>query len=170
MPAETAPLIVSAWLGGEDFAWLDGLRRTYYPPDRNRLPAHLTLFRHLPPSIAPELRSRLADACRAPRPAAEAVGFLDLDGGTAVRVISPALLSLRADLADVFAGSLTPQDRSDWRPHVTIQNKVSVAEGRALAARLAATFTPRRLRIEGLACSAYQQGLWTPISRHMFRG
>jgi hypothetical protein len=54
-----APVIVAAELGATDFAWLDRLRRAHFPPDRNQLPAHLTLFHHLPPSLLAEIDSRL---------------------------------------------------------------------------------------------------------------
>ncbi|MGK3899645.1 hypothetical protein ABI062_15425, partial [Enterococcus faecium] len=60
-----APIIVSALFGDRDFAWLDGLRRAHFPPERNVLPAHLTLFHHLPPSVEHELRALLAQAARA---------------------------------------------------------------------------------------------------------
>ncbi|HVL29354.1 MAG TPA: 2'-5' RNA ligase family protein, partial [Sphingomicrobium sp.] len=53
-----APLIVTAELAAPDLARLDGLRRLYYPPERNRLPAHLTMFRALPPSLEDEARRR----------------------------------------------------------------------------------------------------------------
>ena len=43
-------LIVTAELGPADFGWLEGLRRAHYPPERNQLPAHLTMFHALPPS------------------------------------------------------------------------------------------------------------------------
>lgn len=164
------PLIVSALLGAEDFAWLDGLRRAYYPPARNRLPAHLTLFHHLPPSLAPELKQRLTEAARSPRPRAEAAGLLDLGQGVAIRIVSPDLEAIRADLADAVASLLVPQDRAGWRPHVTIQNKVLKAEARALRAALAADFVPRAVAIEGLAAWSYRDGLWHPLSRHVFRG
>ena len=164
------PLIVSAVLGPEDFAWLDRLRRTHYPSDRNRLSAHLTLFHHLPPSLGAELKHRLSEAVRAPRPRADAAGLIDLDGGVAVRIVSPDLEAIREDLAIVFRGMLTPQDRVGWRPHVTIQNKVPPAEARALRARLEADFRARAMRVEGLAISAYRGGLWDPVSRHMFKG
>ena len=163
------PLIVSALLGAEDFAWLDGLRRAHYPPDRNRLPAHLTLFHHLPPSLAPELKQRLTEAATSPRPRAEAAGLLDLGQGIAIRIVSPELEAIRADLADAFASLLMPQDRAGWRPHVTIQNKVPPVEARTLRAALAADFTPRAMAIEGLAAWFYRDGLWAPLSRHMFR-
>jgi hypothetical protein len=162
------PLIVSALLGPEDFAWLDRLRRAHFPLDRNRLPAHLTLFHHLPPSLGAELRQRLDEIARAPRPHAEAAGLIDLDGGVAIRIVSPELEAMRADLAYAFAGLLTPQDWAGWRPHVTIQNKVSPSEARALKSRLGTDFRPRDVRIDGLAVWAYRDGLWAPVSRHMF--
>ena len=167
--ADAVPLIVSALLGAEDFAWLDQLRRAHYPPERNRLPAHLTLFHHLPPSLAVELRQRLGDAVRAPRPQARAAGLLDLDGGAAVRIVSPALIAIRDVLADAFAGLLMPQDAGGWRPHVTIQNKVTPHAAHALKSALQADFLPRPIRIEGLAAWRYHDGAWEPLSRHMFR-
>jgi hypothetical protein len=166
---DQAPLIVSALLGAEDFAWLDRLRRAHYPPAHNRLPAHLTLFHHLPPSLAPELRDRLGDATHVARPRAEAAGLIDLGRGVAVRIASPALVALREMLADAFAGLLMPQDAGGWRPHVTIQNKVAPHEARVLKSALQADFLPRSIRIEGLAAWRYLDGAWEPLSRHMFR-
>lgn len=103
-------LIVTAEVGKADFAWLDGLRRAYYPPERNRVPAHLTLFRTLPPSADEEVRRSLARAAQVPRPRAELSGILDLDSGVALRVSSPELEHLRRELADEFHGLLTSQD------------------------------------------------------------
>jgi hypothetical protein len=170
MSAKAAPLIVSALFGAEDFAWLDSLRRAHYPPERNRLPAHLTLFHHLPPSVAPELRRRLAEISRSAPPAAETAGLIDLGGGTALRIHSPALEAIRGQLAEAFTGLLTPQDQAGWRPHVTIQNKVSAAEARQLRETLKNQLKHRALRIDGLAAWTYREGAWEPLSRHMFRG
>ena len=164
------PLIVSALLGARDFAWLDGLRRAHYPPDRNRVPAHLTLFHHLPPSVGPELKQRLAEATRTPRPRAGAAGLINLGRGVAVRIDAPALEEIRADLADAFSGLLMPQDAAPWRPHVTIQNKVAPEEARALLKQLEGEFRRRPVAVEGLAVWAYRDGDWGLVSRHPFRG
>ena len=59
-----APLIVSALLDPDSFAWLDGLRRAHFPAERNLLDAHLTLFHALPPSLEPELRRRPSSLTR----------------------------------------------------------------------------------------------------------
>jgi 2'-5' RNA ligase len=123
----------------------------------------------LPPSLAPELKQRLTEATKGSRPRAEAAGLRDLGQGVAIRIVSPDLEAIRADLANAFASLLTPQDRAGWRPHVTIQNKVQPAQARALRAALAVDFVPHAVAIEGLAVWAYRDGLWAPVSRHMFR-
>lgn len=161
---------MTALFGPADHARLDALRVAHYPPDRNRSAAHLTLFRHLPPSIEEEVKARLAEEARSASPAATIAGILDLGGGTAFRVESPALEAIRARLADAFHGLLTPQDTAGWRPHITIQNKVTTQAARSLQRALAGTFEPRRLAIAGLASWRYLGGPWAPLSRHSFRG
>ncbi|RJF92920.1 2'-5' RNA ligase family protein [Sphingomonas cavernae] len=164
-----APIIVSALFGDADFAWLDGLRRAHYPAEHNRVPAHLTLFQHLPPAIEPELRDQLSAATRGmPSPAARVTGVMRLDRGVALRVGSPALDEIRAQLAEHFHGLLIVQDQAGWRPHITIQNKVEPSAARALADTLEQAFRPRPLAIAGLAAWRYRGGLWEPLSRHRF--
>ncbi len=166
----TAPIIVSALFGPQDFSWLDGLRRAHFPPERNQLSAHLTLFHHLPPSLEPELKQRLAAATRGVRPAATAAAVMSLGRGVAIRIESPQLNAIRADLAHAFAGLLLPQDAAGWRPHVTIQNKVQPEAARALHASLSSDFDPRPVAIIGLAAWWYRGGPWSPLSRHLFTG
>jgi hypothetical protein len=165
-----APIIVSALFGAEDFTFFDRLRRAHYPPNRNQIDAHLTLFHHLPPGVAPELKARLAEATRGPAPAAVLAGMISLGRGVAFRVDSAALETIRADLKDAFAGLLTPQDLAEWRAHITVQNKVPPDEARSLKRALEADFTRRPVRIAGLGAWWYRDGPWEPLSRHMFRG
>ena len=155
--------------GDGDNGWLQELRRAHYPADRNRVPAHLTLFRHLPPSIEAELSDRLAACTAVHAPEARIAGILDLGEGTALRVESAELEMLRADLADAFHGLLMPQDSGRWQPHITIQNKVTPKEARRLQAQLRGTFQPRPLSIKGLASWRYRDGAWEPIRTHAFR-
>ena len=164
-----APLIVTALFGPGDDGWLQQLRREHYPAELNRVPAHLTLFRHLPPSLEVELSSRLAAATAAPPPPATIAGIVDLGEGTALRVDSPALEAIRDDLAEAFHGLLMPQDQAPWRPHVTIQNKVERREAKALQQLLGARFSPRPLAIRALASWRYRDGAWEPLKTHPFR-
>jgi hypothetical protein len=155
-----APLIVTALLGAEDFQWLDSLRRAHFPPERNVISAHLTLFHHLPPSLLGELKERLRSATFEPPPPATLSGIMSLGRGTAFRVHAPELARTRDDLAEAFAPLLIPQDAQGWRPHITIQNKVTPETARALQRELEAGFKPRPLAITGLAAWHYRDGPW----------
>ena len=168
----TAPIIVAAEFGGADFAWLDGLRRAYFPPERNRITAHLTLFHHLPPSLLDELDTRLKAATKGiARPAAAITEPMSLGRGVALRVRCAALSDIRADLGEAFEGLLIPQDQAGWRPHITIQNKVEPAVAKTLYASLAADPTlARPLVITGIATHYYRGGPWEPIAIHKFAG
>jgi 2'-5' RNA ligase len=162
-------IIVTATFGDGDNGWLQELRRAHYPPERNRVAAHLTLFRQLPPSAEGELATRLARYAAARPPFASIAGVMDLGEGTALRVESEDLLRIRDELAEVFHGLLTPQDQAAWRPHVTIQNKVARGEARALQRQLRLSFQPRSLAIRALAAWRYRDGPWEPIRDWKFR-
>ena len=145
------------------------MRREYFPPERNQLAAHLTLFHHLPPSIADELKHRLTEETRGvPAPVARAAGLMSLGRGVAFRIDAPALVAVRARLAEAFGGMLTPQDAGGWRAHVTIQNKVAPNVAKLLLTDLQRGFQPRVVEIAGLATWWYRGGPWEPLSRHMF--
>lgn len=164
----SAPIIVSAVLGAADFRWLDAQRRAHYPAERNQLGAHMTLFHHLPPSCEPELRRRLHEACTQGAPKARIAGLISLGRGVAYRIESPDLEEIRFELAEAFHGLLTPQDSAAWRPHVTIQNKVTPEAARGLLGQLSKEFAPRRLDISGLAAWYYRNGPWEWISGYGF--
>ena len=163
-------LIVTAQLEAADQAWLDRLRRAHYPVERNRLPAHLTMFHALPPSTDSELRSRLSNFARAAAPHAWIEGLMNLGGGVAYRIVSPDLDAIRNELADAFHGSLSAQDSGGWRPHVTIQNKVAPKVARKLLEDLERNFAPRPLSITGLGLHRYLDGPWERIAVYPFRG
>jgi hypothetical protein len=163
-------LIVTAELGPEDFAWLDRMRRKHYPPDRNRLPAHVTIFHALPPSSEAELRSRLSRLAKAPQPSARIEGLMNLGGGVAFRIVSPDLNRIRDELAQDLRGLLGAQDSGGWRPHVTVQNKVAPKISRGLIAVLERDFCPVPLAISALGLHRYLDGPWENLAIYPFRG
>lgn len=163
-------LIVTAELGAEDFARLDRQRSAYFPPERNQLAAHLTMFHALPPSAEAEVRAELARHAAGPPPRAMVAGLMNLGRGVAYRIVSDELDAVRAELAERFRGLLTAQDSQGWRPHVTVQNKAEPKEARALLARLEREFSPRPLAIAGLGLHRYLGGPWEPLGRWSFRG
>ena len=162
-------LIVTAELGAQDFAWLERLRRAHYPPDRNQIAAHLTIFHALPPSAEGELRSRLKQMAAQRPPPARIEGLMDLGGGVAFRVTSPDLDRIRDELATGLHGLLSAQDSRGWRPHITVQNKVSPKVARALVQSLERDFRPRSLAIHGLGVHRYLGGPWERIAVYPFR-
>lgn len=169
--AGAVPIIVTATMGAADQRYYDALRSAHFPPERNHLAAHITLFHQLPPSCLDELDRlirRIATAT--PPPAARVRDIYSLGNGVAFRVDSPDLLAIRAGIADHFAGMLTAQDQGTPRLHITVQNKVAPKEARALIAELAADFRPRALAIKGLAVFHYLGGPWERAFARNFRG
>lgn len=165
------PLIVTAELGAADHAWLDAERRRHFPPERNQLPAHLTMFHALPPSVEPEARSRLAEMTSSESPPrATIAGLLNLGGGVAYRIVSEDLDRIRAELSAAFHGLLSAQDAGGWRPHVTIQNKVAPKVARELLQELEEIFAPRPLVVRGLGLHRYLGGPWEALGLFAFRG
>jgi hypothetical protein len=163
-------LIVTAELGDVDLAWLDGLRRLHFPKERNILPAHLTIFHALPPSAETEVRARLSRHAVRPSPAAQVAGIMNLGGGVAYRIVSDDLERIRTELASDLHGLLSAQDSGGWRPHVTIQNKVTAKAAKALHDQLQRGFDPRPLKISGLGLHRYLGGPWERIATYPFRG
>ena len=163
-------LIVTAEIAPCDLHWLDQLRQRHYPAHRNRLQAHLTIFHALPPSSEATARSVLPrfSSERAPRASIE--GLLDLGGGVAFRVVSSDLDRIRGELAEYLHGLLGLQESMGWRPHVTIQNKVSPKEARKLRKDLERGFQPRALAISGLGLHRYVDGPWETLGTYAFRG
>ncbi len=164
------PLIVTAELAPADLAWLNDLRRRHYPVERNQLPAHLTMFHTLPPSAEEEVRHLLSRVVAGPSPRAFVAGVMDLGGGVALRIASDELDSLRAEIAERLAGLLTAQDRAGWSAHVTIQNKVSPRDAKALIRAIGSQFDGRPIKIAGLGLHRYQNGPWETLRTVPFRG
>jgi 2'-5' RNA ligase superfamily len=170
-PMELAPIIITAQLGKEDQAWANGLRRAHFPPERNFIHAHITLFHHLPPGHLAEIKSRLAGLAKdCPPPRAQVCEVILLGRGVAYRIDSPELLAMREELADAFRGLLIPQDQVKPRLHITIQNKVEPQSAKALHGVLSGIFHPHPLTITGLGAYYYRGGPWEPIGSWSFRG
>lgn len=171
MNHDSAPFIVTAALPSDVFAWADGLRRAHFPPARNHLHAHVTLFHALAPTLLEELRSFLPAVCAelAP-PAARIAGLMDLGRGTAIAIASPQMLAVRARIAGHFHGALTAQDRHEPRLHITIQNKVTSEAARALQACLRGVIEPRDFAFPALELHIYRGGPWEFVKRCAFRG
>lgn len=165
----TAPLIITAALDEGAFAWFEDLRQSHFPPSRNRVPAHLTLFHALPGQHEPAVRHTLETASRSQRPLRLTVrGPWSIGRGVAYRLTAPELETLRADLATEFAPWLTRQDQAPLRPHITVQNKAEPDEARMLLEKLQLEFEPFEIFAEGLLLWRYLGGPWELLGRYDF--
>lgn len=169
------PFILTAALPPDLAGFAEGLRRAHYPPERNHLHAHVTLFHSFAPSLLEELRSFLPRVAGEFAPPQGAVsGVMDLGRGTAIALEAPQLLILRGLIAEHFHGSLTSQDLHEPRPHITIQNKVTKHEARALQASLHPVLAPWAAKgwftFPALELWRYRGGPWERVKICAFRG
>lgn len=166
-----APFILTLRFDPDSFERFDTARRRHFPADRNLIPAHLTLFHHLPGDRHAEIAATLASlAARHSAFPLTIPSLRFLGQGTAYAIESPDLMALRQELAIQWARSLTRQDAQGFRPHVTIQNKVPAARAKALHAELSASFVPFAATATGLLLWRYLGGPWDAAGAYAFSG
>lgn len=168
---DSSPLIVTALLPRDLHRWATALRTRHFPPERNYLEAHVTLFHALPRAYEREIRQVLANEAAALAPVeARLAGVMSLGRGTALRIESMPLLALRDRIAGRFHGLLTAQDSHRPRLHVTVQNKVEPAAAQAVQDELAREVSPRPFAFRGLGLYVYRGGPWELAGEYPFRG
>ncbi|MBM9595525.1 2'-5' RNA ligase family protein [Roseitranquillus sediminis] len=164
-----APLIVTVSLDKCAQQAFDTLRARHFPPERNFVPAHLTLFHKLPGHERVRVGQDLAAAAgRTERLNFHTAGAMDLGRGAALRIVCPPLPGLRSALAAVWADWLAPQDRAGLKPHVTVQNKVDRETALGTLAHLAA-LPEITGDVTGLLLWRYLGGPWELEERYPFR-
>ncbi|WP_205500831.1 2'-5' RNA ligase family protein [Rufibacter psychrotolerans] len=157
---EPNPLILTLTLDQEAAAFFTALRIQHFPPERNYLQAHLTLFHKLPAqeeSIG-EVLSTLSRTL-APLPL-QVTDLMSLGRGVAYRIASEELQHLHKTLQAQWGPFLSPQDKQKLRPHITIQNKVAPAVAKELEQTLRQTFTPFSIKGTGFTLWEYLGGPW----------
>ncbi len=166
-----SPFIVTAELPGNVLAWADALRRAYFPPERNHLAAHVTMFHAFSPSLREELQGMLAAlADEFAPPAVRVTGLMNLGGGTAIKLHSPGMSAIRTLISERFHGMLTAQDQGAKQLHITIQNKVAPAAAKALQTALAPVLESREFAFPALGLHLYLGPQWEPQGRWPLRG
>lgn len=158
------PIILTLQLDEKTAQLFEMARRTHFPPALNKIPAHLTLFHALPGADEARILKAIAGAASRPPFPVAVDGLMPLGRGVAYRIASETLVTLRRTLADAFAEDLTRQDRERFRPHVTIQNKVTPEAARATLATLSEGFRPFTATAEGLQLWWYRGGPWAPLA------
>jgi 2'-5' RNA ligase len=163
------PLIVTLQMDERSQERFDDLRELHFPPERNYLRAHLTLFHKLPGEREDEISADLREICLGREPLTmTATNILFLGRGVAYELSSPELVALRRELATGWEPWLGAQDRQGFKPHVTVQNKVAPETAQTLHGRLLATFSPFDVGGVGLSFWRYLGGPWEPVGTHLF--
>ncbi|KLT64282.1 2'-5' RNA ligase family protein [Pedobacter sp. BMA] len=150
--------ILTARLDKKSQTFFDDRRKLYFPAERNFLNAHLTLFHKLPDD--PEVLLQLENVVRYSF-IARVYGLKSIGNGVAYFIESKELQLLHRQLQQQCQSILIAQDRQTLRPHITIQNKVSVEKVKSLLTTLEPTFEPLNINIEGLDLWHYLDGPWS---------
>jgi len=164
MAEDYPPIIVTAQFDAQTDALFQRRREEFFPSQLNFIPAHLTLFHNLPGEREREVVEGIAAAIDG-QPAFEVQvsELMSLGRGVAYRITSDDLKALRDRMVRRFDGMMVKQDRQGFRPHVTIQNKVSPGEAKGTRAILEQDFAPFTATIEAIQLWHYRGGPWSPI-------
>ncbi|MGP4694203.1 2'-5' RNA ligase family protein [Agrobacterium cavarae] len=159
------PLVLTARIAEGDIEAFDRLRQRHFPPDRNVLGAHLTMFHRLPSEYRDTIVETLKSvAAQAETMAAAVNGLRHLGAGVAFLITCPALEDIRARLNTEFVARRGSQDMQTWRLHITIQNNPPRATADALYRDLNASFEPHTIEIDGLDLWNYLGGPWERVA------
>ena len=171
LPMDSQALIVTLQMEASACARLSALRREHFPPDRNWLDAHITLFHALPAaSIDVVLRDTAEVAASTPAFTLSVDRVLFLGAGVAYAMSSTRATGVRSALAQRWLGLLGPQDRNQRGPlHVTVQNKVLPSTARRLHTELEQGFSPYEIGATGLQVWYYMGGPWKHAGTFSFR-
>ena len=159
--------VLTLRLDPESQARFDDLRQQHFPPERNLIAAHVTLFHTLPEEAW--IPTRLSEhATGQPAFPISVTGVRSLGKGVAYTLASTSLQNLHRALAQVFVSDLTPQDRQRFQPHVVVQNKVTPAAAQKLLRLLEAEFVPWSIQAVGLDLWHYLGGPWQLAQTFLF--
>lgn len=168
---DAAPFILTVQFDLETDAVFQRLRRSHFPPELDRVPAHLTLFHQLPGTMEREVVAAAAEVAAREAPFPVLVeGPTPLGRGVALKLSGAGLGRVRGALKERFRDHLTGQDRQKFRPHVTIQNKVTPERARRTLEAVARGFVPFEGRAEGIQLWRYRGGPWQPAGTIAFAG
>ncbi|MDB5020613.1 MAG: 2-5 ligase family protein [Pedobacter sp.] len=154
---EKSTLILTLRLDEASQHFFDALRKCHFPPERNFLQAHLTIFHKLPDEE--ETVDLIASLNIRPFEL-QVIGLINLGAGVAYRLESSALMQLHQTLTAKFNEHLSLQDKQGFRPHITIQNKTNPNAAKALLAELTVAFQTFTASASGLDLWRYLGGPW----------
>ena len=164
-------LILTLGFDPDSFARLEPLRQRYFPPARNFIPVHVTLFQQLPESDLNRVIGTLAHTAmgEAPLPF-RTTGILDFGGGAAVDLECAPACALQTRLRNAWSDILTDSDDRARKLHVTIQNKADRDTAKVTQEALRTDFQPWDGVFDNLLLWHYRGGPWERAGTFPFTG
>ncbi len=170
MSESPQPLVLTLKIDQVTFSRFDQLRQNYFPPKKNYLPAHLTLFHALPGDHQTAVQRKLQELCSTTRCMSLNFPKLRFLGKVvAIEVECAELNQLHQQLAEAWHPWLSRQDQQKFRPHITIQNKTTSEQARQLYEQLAREWKSFAGCGEGLLLWRYIGGPWEFIGDFAFK-
>lgn len=162
------PLIVTLQLDDEAQQRFEALRTELFPAGRTAVGAHVTMFHALPAHLRQDIEDELGRLAASATFPVRVTQVFPLGRGVACRLDADEAQTLHRRLQQRWRSELTRQDAQPFRPHVTVQNKVTPEVARATLDRLRAGFRPETVTAVGLELWRYDGGPWTLLRRWPF--
>jgi hypothetical protein len=161
------PLIATSVIDSSAQEYFNSLRKQHFPPERNYINAHLTLFHALPDElwIKADLKE-LASMQHSFQAKSETI--VSLGFGTAFKIVSPELSRIHRKLQQSWYDHLTNQDKQKRNFHITIQNKVDAAIAKDLQQSLMYNFKTIDFHVYGIQLWRYLNGPWEFVAQYDF--
>lgn len=151
----------------EHHAHVTALRTQYFPPNLNKLSAHIALFRALPGSQLSAIESDIlaATTLQQPFPIVTGKPFL-MSNGVGIHADVPPGKDIYRGLNEKWEGWLSRQDKS-FKPHYTVQNKVE-RDVAAKTLKEVERLGEMKGVVDGLTLWRYDKGYWKRERDFMF--
>lgn len=163
------PFILTLALEENAFLFFNALRKIYFPPERNVIDAHLTLF-HLLPNEQSIVDTVETLSKQYPPLTLEVQQPVSIGNGVAYKIECASLAELHCKLQGQWGSFLIPQDQQKLWPHVTVQNKVAPEEAAELLEFLKGNFSAFPCKATGLQLWEYHGGPWKLFRQFDFTG
>ncbi len=164
------PLILTVGIEETVQSFFNQKRKEYFPPEKNFIDAHLTLFHHLPDDDTAIIRT-IEDLCFEQKAIPLSITEIkNIGKGVVYKIESKELIQLHRKLQKKWMDYLTMQDRQGLWPHITIQNKVTAEEVKQTLQQLKEGFIPFDVTATGLTLWRYLNGPWQQYQHFPFGG
>ncbi len=160
MENQTA-LILTAKMNAETQDFFNHLRHLHFPPERNFLDAHITVFHKLPLTERSRITEDLKRVCETTNSFEISFSKVIFYGkGTGISADAQKLVGIRQTLTDTWKPLLSRQDLQKFRPHITIQNKVESTNARRFYEKFQSSWQTVTGKIVGFDLWRYENGPW----------